>query len=315
MAKKIKLNKNYKKKEKNIFEDGRLCKFLIVLYSKVYVLEKEFIKEHRFTKSEITKYSRILEDKQYIDYELLGNLDLHQQECILCTTDNFNKLDKENPTVYKITKTGLFECKNLITELLKLQDTHEVWYNTIRKLSEKGKARKSILKEIQEDEKNNYVRNLRLPNLTHIQVETKLVKEFRQQLLEKKADKLLLSNNTPQSNQLVISQNKNQLMQQLQKEQKEEFRNHIKKLDLTREDELLLKTQNVHISDKEVNKINKESEKEINNKIKDLYAETAHYENKDHLLEHTPVESTIGKYMLNKNEPVEEGLNFLDSLL
>lgn len=294
--KKYKTYENKTKKEKHILQDYNLSKFFFILHCNIYVFDWQLKKKYNFTTSQIQKFSTLLEEKGFISYNLLSELDLNVIETILKTSPNADKIYKQNPKVYTITSTGRKEGRELVAQILRDAQLHESLYLLVQDLMKQSHNFRTVLKQIQDEEKGLLFRKINIPGYSlQFEIPSKAVRKALKELPKKKSSTdLKLQNSTS----LIVS---NQI-------------NKKNILEFTNQDEKFIIEQHKGISDKEYKEFERENKKQIQEKIKDLYQETGHIKNKDHRYEFIQTEKTIGKYLLGNFEPIEKGLDFLDSL-
>jgi len=311
MVKKIKQTKQKREQFQviDLLQDFQMSKFFFILYTQEFAFDWDLKKKYNFTQKQIQKYSRVLEELQLCTFQLLGELSFNQKEAILKITPDAHKIDEQNPKVYTITKIGKQEGKQLANYICKESTTHESLFNLVKQLIQSSNSFRDIKKQIKELEETGLERTVTLPNGTlFVKPTSRLLKAKKEARIELQ-EKLKLSH-TKQSTELQLNNQNTQL--QLYEQDNTSSPQHREILQLTKEDDVIL--QNKGLSDKEIKEANREYEKQIKSRLEDLKQETAHYEKENHKLLFQKFESTIGKYYLNKEEPVEEGLNFLDSL-
>lgn len=321
MKRKVTIYKPTKKKQEkkqfqviDLLQDFQMSKFFFILYTQDFAFDWDLKKKYNFTQKQIQDYSRTLEELQLCSFQLLGELSFNLKEAVLRTTPHADKIDQQNPKVYTITKTGRKEGKELITQIVKDSQTHEGLYNLIKQLIESSNSFRQVKKQIKELEENAFERSVTLPDGTLFIKPTNRLREAKkhiQDITQQKQE--LLSNNSSSFQELAVKDRNTQL-QLYNTNTQDNSLQHRNIQHLSKEDELILKQQFNGISDKEVKEVEKEYSKQIKDKLQELRNETAHYEKEEHKLFSQKFETTIGKYYLNKKEPIEEGLAFLDSL-
>ena len=279
-----------------LLQNYNLTKLFLILHSNIYVFDWELKKKYNLLPGNIQKYTIILEQMGYLSYNLLSELDLNIMETILKTSPDADKIYRENPKVYTITSTGRREGREIVTKILQDTKTHESWHLLVKDLMERSRSRRIVLAKIQQEEKTQVFRKLDIPGFPiTLKIPSKIVRQSLQQLPKKEGSTALKGQNSTSLSVINNIQNR-------------------KVLEITQHDERIISEQNTGINEKEYKTVQAEAKKQISQRVKDLYSQTAHYKNKEHLLEYRPYEETVGKYFLGNPEPIEEGLQFLNSL-
>lgn len=300
--------KNYKnpnKKQLNLVKDFQACKFFLTLHFCDFAFEWQLIKQHNLTKSQIQKYSELLNERGFISFKLLSELSENMQEAILKIIPDFAKVYGNNPKVYIITPEGKKEGKKIVEDILRNNSSNQGLYFLIMQLAEFSKNFREVKKKILYEENNLLEREVIFPNGIKIIKNTNKkigllseIKQFkRDQVEELSSSKGNLPISTGNKQDLTIAQ---EIKQELNKNiEYDGIYSHLTNHEIEK------LSNGVTLSEEK--QIEKEYKKEISETLKQQYStqsvdyEVLRYQGK-----------TLTKEQ--KEKIFDEGMDFLNSL-